>query len=157
MTDPEKLRKILKKEAMEQDLKQKTSKADPRKQAFQLRLKQKIKISGIGGADFENSMENSFTTTTKKRSTKVSNQFTEKGNDHLPFPSLTSKIAKQLPGYPQKPKMKMVFNFKYFKEMFTHYSNDVRKLINMNLKLPIDVPLKTEEEFKSMGKKKKKL
>jgi len=47
--------------------------------------------------------------------------------------------------------MRMVFDFKYFREIFMHYSNDTRKAINLNLKLPSDAPLVTQ--FKTIIKK----
>ena len=153
MTKPDKLKKILKKEAMEQDLKKKTSKADPRKKALEMRKQNKMKQTRITNGT-ENSYENSYepSLTTKKRNNTINTQISAEGNDHLPFPTLISKIAKRLPGYPQKPKMRMIFDFKYFKDIFTNYSNDVRKAINLNLKLSPDQALNSD--FKTVIKKK---
>lgn len=153
MTKPDKLKKILRKEAMEKDLKKKTSQADPRKKALEMRKKLKMKQTNIqisGENSYESSIEPHLTTKNKRNS--LNPQFRRDGTDHLPFPTLITRIAKRLPGYPQKPKMRMIFDFKYFKEIFTHYSNDVRKAINLNLKLPQDVEINSD--FKSVIKKK---
>lgn len=139
VTKPEILKKILKKEALEKDIIKKTQTNKAQKDTKNKYKNKRIDTSG----SVENSSQPVSNLAKKRIKTTTMGQIAIQANDHLPFPSLVNKIAMLLPGYPQRPTIKITLNYKDFRDIFTEYSIDVRKEINKNLRLPANTQINT--------------
>lgn len=138
MTPPDALKKILKKEAMEKDIKMKTFHTEhtTETEASMVNLRTKdLRIKAFTNSKKLSMSKNQENSSSPKNTNKrVRDLWKVDGYDHLPFPTLVSRIAQQIPGYPEQPKISIMFSNKDFKEMFSLYSSDTKKWIDMNLK-----------------------